>query len=92
MGENILDPEPILVGHQKSFNQVFALITNTLHLRDLERVKSFLNRSNNFLIVVAVEGWDCGHQDVEDDTGGPKVAFLVVAACDYLWGYVVRLC
>lgn len=73
----------------------YWLLSFKVLLIGIVTVKSILELSHfldDGFVTVAVEGRDCGEEDVEDDASRPNIAVLIIWASNNFRSDVVRLC
>jgi hypothetical protein len=88
---DIVDGDPLIKWLQHALDEVLTLCTNSCHLGDVKGVGSPPDGSHDLVAVLAVEGWDCGDENVENDASRPYIAVFIIVALDDFWGNVVAL-
>lgn len=80
----------LLVNDEQFLNEIFRLGPDIAPELISKVVLTFKDNLLQALQCLRSEGRIAAHDDVEDDSAGPQVAFLGVIALDYLWCHVVR--
>ena len=67
MIENLLKCKSFIVFKKNFLDQIFQLTADIGHFRDIESILPFSDGVDDFFVIIAIERWNGGDQNVEDD-------------------------